>query len=165
MVAATDGRYRLAKEGVLVYADSRGVTGMAHARLYEAVNQERVVIVGELQDNPGTPPLGAIDGIRGSLRGTWLGAGLSCRLLLYDVAGQTFSEISGTGSAPETEFVSILDVLGIMPELFNADEYTVAQLGGRDAAEFREQASRRNQERLTDVLTESSLGRSSVWKG
>jgi hypothetical protein len=53
---------------------------------------------------------------------------------------------------PAWEFVSILDELGMMPDLFNPDEYTARSRGGEGAERVREEAVRLNGEGWDSLL-------------
>lgn len=55
--------------------------------------------------------------------------------------------------APAWQFVSILDELGMMPDLFNPEAYTARQLGGERAERLRQEAIRLNGEGWDSLLT------------
>jgi hypothetical protein len=146
-----DGRFELDKEGLIVYVGLQGATSMAHARLYEAVDQDPVVIVGELTDNPGTSVLNAVEGVVEALEAAWVPAGCQFLLLGYDADEQTFSEVDVAGDGA-SEFVSILDILGQMPALYEAKDYTVLTRGTETDERFRKQAVMENGEGFDSLL-------------
>jgi hypothetical protein len=165
MHALNDGRFRLEREGVIAYKSLNGTVGMAHARLYEARDQAPVVIVGEPEDNPGMSVTNTIETIAATIARDWFKDDREFVLLAYDVDGQTFSEASFESGAdptparfrnPHWQFVSILDVLGVMPQLFNVGDYTIAARGGRESERLRKQAARENRHQVAALLGEQS---------
>jgi hypothetical protein len=167
MRAYDDGRFRLEREGLIVYKGLNGTVGMAHARLYEAPDQVPVVIVGEPKDNPGMSVSNTIETVAAAVQDGWLKDRPDFALLAYDADAQTFSEVTFEDVTdeddptlarfrdPHWQFVSILDVLGVMPELFNPEDYMIAARGGTEAERLRDQVLKTNDAQLDAVLGES----------
>jgi len=96
-VALTRGegeRMQLASEGLLTYPGISGINGLCHIRVYEKPGCGPVVIVGQLEDNPGTAVNNAIETIAGHVQGTVINDGREFELITYhNLGGSPYSRV------------------------------------------------------------------------
>lgn len=74
-------------EHLLPYPGIAGMDGLCHIRLYEAPGRTPVVIVGQLDDNPGTAINNAIETIAGLIHARILHDGREFQLITYHTTG------------------------------------------------------------------------------
>ena len=78
---------QLASERLLSYPGIAGMDGLCHIRVYEASGENPVVIVGQLDDNPGTAVNNAIETIAGLIHAGVLSDGREFQLITYHTSG------------------------------------------------------------------------------
>jgi hypothetical protein len=86
----------LTSDELLVFQGFNGCTGLCHARVYERPGGLPVVIVGQLDDNPGTFPSTAIEMIAAAVQSTFFADKREFRLVQYyspKFPGPSFVEV------------------------------------------------------------------------
>lgn len=86
---------QLTSEGLLPYPGIAGMDGLCHIRVYQTPGRTPVVIVGQLDDNPGTAINNAIETIAGLINTQVLDDGREFQLITYhNTGGPPYSHVT-----------------------------------------------------------------------